>query len=163
MVNITLNLSLRPHYQQALNNCHTNTWFPQSTYINKKSTTVYVPSTELGFPHPLTRKRVCPPPLPRNQRGEVTLALLVRGWGSPNSDKKRLSSMPTLWWYRTLLEGPSTVFWVAVAACTVVIRPSRIPKLSLMTYQQDENHMPSRFIDVFQGVFSSVIHGSLDP
>merc|ERR1719223_1399537 len=29
--------------------------------------------------------------------------------------------------------GPSTVFWVAVAACTVVIRPSRIPKLSLIT------------------------------
>ena len=29
--------------------------------------------------------------------------------------------------------GPSTVFWVAVTACTVVIRPSRIPKLSLIT------------------------------
>merc|ERR1711970_421558 len=29
--------------------------------------------------------------------------------------------------------GPSTVFWVAVTACTVVIRPSSRPKLSLMT------------------------------
>merc|ERR1719341_1455517 len=29
--------------------------------------------------------------------------------------------------------GPSTVFWVAVVACTVVIRPSMIPKLSLIT------------------------------
>merc|ERR1719340_629795 len=29
--------------------------------------------------------------------------------------------------------GPSTVFWVAVVACTVVIRPSRMPKLSLIT------------------------------
>lgn len=33
----------------------------------------------------------------------------------------------------TLLLGPSTVFWVAVVAWTVVIRPSTIPNLSLMT------------------------------
>ena len=33
----------------------------------------------------------------------------------------------------TLLEGPSTVFWVAVTACTVVMRPSTIPKLSWIT------------------------------
>mmetsp|Transcript_845 Transcript_845/g.1124 ORF Transcript_845/g.1124 Transcript_845/m.1124 type:complete len:224 (-) Transcript_845:198-869(-) len=30
-------------------------------------------------------------------------------------------------------EGPSTVGWVAVAACTVVIKPSLMPKLSLIT------------------------------
>src|SRR5690554_2768292 len=30
-------------------------------------------------------------------------------------------------------EGPSTVFWVAVVECTVVIKPSTIPKLSLIT------------------------------
>merc|ERR1719244_130983 len=30
--------------------------------------------------------------------------------------------------------GPSTVFWVAVTACTVVIKPSIRPKLSLMTF-----------------------------
>ena len=29
--------------------------------------------------------------------------------------------------------GPSTVFCVAVYACTVVMRPSTIPKLSLIT------------------------------
>ena len=28
---------------------------------------------------------------------------------------------------QSFLEGPSTVFWVAVVACTVVIRPSRMP------------------------------------
>ena len=33
----------------------------------------------------------------------------------------------------TLLEGPSTVFCVAVTACTVVMRPSTIPKLSWIT------------------------------
>ena len=32
------------------------------------------------------------------------------------------------------MEGPSTVNWVAVAACTVVINPSSIPKLSSRTF-----------------------------
>src|SRR5512134_1094926 len=34
---------------------------------------------------------------------------------------------------QSLLEGPSTVFWVAVAACTVVIRPRLMPKVSFRT------------------------------
>src|SRR5215469_12048215 len=34
---------------------------------------------------------------------------------------------------QSLFEGPSTVFWVAVMACTVVIRPSTIPNLSCTT------------------------------
>ena len=34
---------------------------------------------------------------------------------------------------QSLLDGPSTVFCVAVAACTVVMRPRLMPKLSLMT------------------------------
>lgn len=33
---------------------------------------------------------------------------------------------------QSFLEGPSTVFCVAVAACTVVIRPSLMPQFSLM-------------------------------
>ena len=35
---------------------------------------------------------------------------------------------------QSFLEGPSTVFWVAVVACTVLIRPSTTPKLSLITF-----------------------------
>ena len=35
---------------------------------------------------------------------------------------------------QSLDEGPSTVFWVAVVAWTVVMRPSTMPYLSLMTY-----------------------------
>lgn len=35
----------------------------------------------------------------------------------------------------TLEDGPSTVFCVAVTACTVVMRPSLKPKLSTMTAQ----------------------------
>ena len=34
---------------------------------------------------------------------------------------------------QSLLEGPSTVFCVAVVACTVVIRPRLMPKVSLRT------------------------------
>merc|ERR1719163_2471518 len=34
---------------------------------------------------------------------------------------------------QSLPEGPSTVFWVAVVACTVVMRPSTMPKLVSMT------------------------------
>src|SRR3954469_24198546 len=35
---------------------------------------------------------------------------------------------------QSLLDGPSTVFCVAVAACTVVIRPRLMPHLSLTTF-----------------------------
>mmetsp|Transcript_12076 Transcript_12076/g.17487 ORF Transcript_12076/g.17487 Transcript_12076/m.17487 type:complete len:218 (-) Transcript_12076:217-870(-) len=35
---------------------------------------------------------------------------------------------------QSFCEGPSTVFWVAVVAWTVVIKPSTMPKLSLMTF-----------------------------
>ena len=34
---------------------------------------------------------------------------------------------------QSFLEGPSTVFWVAVVEWTVVIRPSSMPKVSWMT------------------------------
>src|SRR5574343_1065723 len=34
---------------------------------------------------------------------------------------------------QSLFDGPSTVFWVAVAACTVVIRPRLMPHLSCST------------------------------
>src|SRR6187549_2581367 len=34
---------------------------------------------------------------------------------------------------QSFLDGPSTVFWVAVVACTVVIRPRLMPQLSFKT------------------------------
>src|SRR3954470_8740401 len=34
---------------------------------------------------------------------------------------------------QSFLDGPSTVFWVAVVACTVVIRPRLMPQLSFTT------------------------------
>ncbi len=67
-----------------------------------KSTTVYVPSLELGLSHPLSCQPVCPSP--RNKgRGAQHTRLRVRGWGSPNSDDWRkslalclLCGMPTV-------------------------------------------------------------------
>ena len=35
---------------------------------------------------------------------------------------------------QSFLLGPSTVFWVAVVAWTVVMRPLAMPNLSLMTF-----------------------------
>jgi hypothetical protein len=37
---------------------------------------------------------------------------------------------------QSFLLGPSTVFWVAVVAWTVVMRPSLMPKLALITCKQ---------------------------
>ncbi len=54
---------------QACMNCGNNLlfWLPlpidvPTKYLHIQSTTVYVPSSELGLPQPLCRKRVCPPP-----------------------------------------------------------------------------------------------------
>lgn len=35
------------------------------------------------------------------------------------------------------LEGPSTVSWLIVMACTVVMRPSTMPKLSFSTCKKN--------------------------
>jgi hypothetical protein len=56
-------------------------------YINMKSTTVYVPSSELGLSQPLSRQRVCPSPQNRGGGGHTrTLRRL----------EKKLSTLPTL-------------------------------------------------------------------
>jgi hypothetical protein len=56
-------------------------------YVYIKSTTEYVPSSELGLPQPLARQRVCPSP--QNRGGHTRLR--VRGLGTPNSDDWRNS------------------------------------------------------------------------
>jgi hypothetical protein len=59
-------------------------------YVYIKSTTVYVPSSELGLSQPLSRQRVCPSPQNRVWGGGHT-RLRVRGWGSPKADDWRKS------------------------------------------------------------------------
>jgi hypothetical protein len=45
---------------------------------------LFLQSSELGLPQPLTRRQVCPPPF---GSGGGTLACGRGGWGSPNSDE----------------------------------------------------------------------------
>ncbi len=49
---------------------------------------MYVPSSELGLYHPLSRQRVCPSP--RTKWGEGHTRLWVRGWGNPNFESLAL-------------------------------------------------------------------------
>jgi hypothetical protein len=48
----------------------------------------YVPASELGLPHPLSRRRVCSSIL---TKGGGQTRLRVRGWGRPNSNDWRKS------------------------------------------------------------------------
>ncbi len=61
-----------------------------------KSTTVYVPSSESGLSHPLSRQRVCPSA--GNQGGGGAHSPAGEGLGSPNSIvwRKNLITLPTL-------------------------------------------------------------------
>ncbi len=54
-------------------------------YLYIKSTTVYVPSSEIETPQTPLLQASCPPPPPR-PKGEGHTRLRLRGWGSPNSD-----------------------------------------------------------------------------
>ncbi len=59
------------------------------TAQSRQSARLFVPSSELRLPHPLTRRRVCPPPpLVRGGQG---------GWGGPNSDEGTL-------WYSVFVD-----------------------------------------------------------
>jgi hypothetical protein len=57
--------------------CGSRLWDPQNT----QSTTVYVPSSEFGLPHPAPVQASVPPPHPPGTKGWGHTRLLVRGWG----------------------------------------------------------------------------------
>jgi hypothetical protein len=61
-------------------------------YVYIKSTTVYVPSSELGLSHPLSRQRVCPSPVTEGRGWAHSPA----GEGLGESQFRRLSTLPTL-------------------------------------------------------------------
>jgi hypothetical protein len=67
-------------------------------YVFRKSTTVYVPSSELGLSQPpLTRQRLCPSP--QNRRGGGAHSPAGEGLGESQFRRleKKLSTLPTLW------------------------------------------------------------------
>ncbi len=81
-----------------------------------ESTTVYVPSSELGLSHPVSRQRVCPSPEPK---GGGHTRPLARGWGSPNSDDWRDSLALCLFCgyghFFLFLEGMVAAPWLKAA------------------------------------------------
>ncbi len=66
----------------------------QSMYVYMKSTTVYVPSSELVLSQPLSRQRVCP-----STRGGGAHSPEGEGFGESQFRRleKKLSILPTLW------------------------------------------------------------------
>jgi hypothetical protein len=56
--------------------------------IEYRQSTKLFPSSELGLPHLLTRRRVCPPPFGTVGGGGGHTGLWERGWESPNSDER---------------------------------------------------------------------------
>ncbi len=70
-------------------NDNKNTWLPlciQEIPQSRQSAQLFLQQSELWLPQPLTRRRVCPPPL-LWFRGEGHTRWRERGWESPNSDE----------------------------------------------------------------------------
>jgi hypothetical protein len=77
--------------------------FDEITYkvpIYIQSTTVFVPSLELGLSHPFSRQRVCSSPPPVRKGGEAYSPAGEGLWQSQfRRLEKKLSTLPTLWNY----------------------------------------------------------------
>jgi hypothetical protein len=80
---------------------------PHEVYITQ-STTVYVPSSDLGLSHPLSRQRVCPSP--RYQMGGGAHSPVGQGLGESQFRRleKKLSTLPTPWCNFTSYYNTST-------------------------------------------------------
>ncbi len=76
---------MKSYITKSLNAFFFNKGIPHKAHIYK-STTVYVPSSELGLSPPLLSPATVP--LPPNQRGGHARRRAM-GWGSPNSDDWR--------------------------------------------------------------------------
>src|SRR5688572_32483427 len=57
----------------------------------------------------------------------------LTAFAAPVDDGMMFSRMPRPP-RQSLFDGPSTVFWVAVVACTVVMRPRLMPQVSCSTF-----------------------------
>ncbi len=60
---------------------------------------LFLQSSELGLPHPLTRRRVCPPLWLGGGGGGGHTRLRERGWGSPSSDERTYTVVQYIYMY----------------------------------------------------------------
>jgi hypothetical protein len=74
-------------------------------FVYIRSTTVYVPSSELGLSQPLSRQRVCPSPQNRGEGGAHSPAGAGLGESQFRRLEKKLSILPTLWCTVTHIEN----------------------------------------------------------
>jgi hypothetical protein len=89
-----LHLSLPLCFEKAFKHSRRHIFIPiapHTKYVYIKSTTLYVPSSELGLSQPLSRQRVCLSLRTKGGGGGGHTRLLVRGCGSCNSDDWRKS------------------------------------------------------------------------
>ncbi len=75
----------------------------QNLYFGNHRVGFFLQSSELGFPHPLTSRRVCPPPLLVRGGGGETLA--GGREGVPNSDEGTDSVVLLVYMYFVLVAG----------------------------------------------------------
>jgi hypothetical protein len=68
--------------------------FVQGGSQSRQMAKLFLQSSELGLSHPLTYRRVGPPPFGSGGGGHTRLR--KRGWGSPNSDEGTYPVVPVL-------------------------------------------------------------------
>ncbi len=135
--------------------------FEPNPYIHKVliylSTTVYVPSSELRLPQPLSRKRMCP-------------SLRTKGWGGHTCLRvgeshfrrleKKLSTLPTL----CLYQNPSSISSFKNSSSSCLFRAFLLSSPSLLTscprfnsFSLLRNYIPSI---LFRNIFAPPPPGS---
>ena len=79
-------------------------------YVYIRSTTVYVPSSELGLSQPLSRQRVCPSPQNRGGRAHSPAG---EGLGESQFRRleKNLSTLSTLCWTASIITLTTCTFY----------------------------------------------------
>jgi hypothetical protein len=89
---------------------------------------VFLQSSELGLPHPFSRRRACPPTLWSGGEGTLACGRGV-GWGSPNSDEVTYTVVLYIYKYfvshslTSLLVGPEVALTAGQAhnhACALL-------------------------------------------
>jgi hypothetical protein len=93
---------------------------PYSSPQSRQSAKLFIQSSELGLPQPLTRRRVCP--LPPVLGGEGHTRLRERCWGSPNSDEGTYTVVLFIYMYivqLTLCSFPSLLLGVMLVWISV--------------------------------------------
>ncbi len=98
--------------------------FHQFRAQSRQSAKLFPQSSELGPPHPLTRRRVCTPP-PLVPGGGHT-RLRERGWGSPNFDEGDRHCGTLVYMYFVIFRGCINAVNLSRYRCCVTVALSGV-------------------------------------